>query len=321
MANATDDLTYLRSLAAIRPGDLARVAGRVQLWEWPRADRELQPMPGITVTATGEGRTFSARADGRGEFELTGLPLGKYDVVASAPEGYEGVARSLEIHDPRGCGAPVLYVRHDGRVAGRVVDRGGGGIRGLPLDLVPAADVNKPGGSGNRVQAWTAADGTFELRPVAPGEYLLGFNSVRSHDGQLTFPRAFYPGVAEPTGAGRVVVSVGDRVRLRDFVVPDNIRLVTIEGLVIDEAGRPVPDASIALRDNTEGPNIIGPRFVTGDDGRFAFSVVEGGKYDVHVTRYVGADLRTREVQVGMVPFTASAGAPVLKVVMKPSRY
>jgi hypothetical protein len=321
VANANDDLTYLRSLATIRPGDLARVAGRVQLWEWPRADHELQAMPGVTVTATGEGRTFSARADGRGEFELTGLPLGKYDVIASAPAGYQSIARSLEIHDPRGCDAPMLYVRYDGRVSGRVVDRSGGGIRGLPLDLVLTADVDKPGGSGNRVQAWTAADGTFELRLVAPGEYLLGFNAVRSDDGRLTFPRAYYPGVAEPTGAARVVVSVGYRARLRDFVVPDNIRLVTIEGVVVDEAGRPVSEASIALRDNTEGPNIIGPRFVTGDDGRFAFSVVEGGKYDVHVTRFVGADLRTREVQVAMVRFTASAGAPLLKVVMKPSRY
>jgi hypothetical protein len=319
VVNATDDLTYLRSLAAIRPGDLARVAGQVQLWD--RTDRALRRMPGITVTATREGRTFSARTDDRGEFELTGLPLGKYEVLAKAPEGYEGVPRSLEIHDPRGCGAPVLYVRYDGHVIGRVVDRSGVGIRGLPLDLVPTADVDKPGGSGNRVQVWTAADGTFVLRLVAPGEYLLGFNSVRDHDGQLTFPRAFYPGVAEPTSAARVVVALGDRVRLRDFVTPDNIRLVTIEGLVVDEGGRPVPGASIALRDNTEGPNIIGPRFVTGEDGRFAFSVVESGKYDVHVTRYVGSDLRTREVQVAIVPFTASAGVPVLKVVMKPSRY
>jgi hypothetical protein len=39
------------------------------------------------------------------------------------------------------------------------------------------------------------------------------------------------------------------------------------------------------------------------------------------VTRYVRSDLQTREVQVAMVPFTASAEAPVLKVVMKPSRY
>jgi Carboxypeptidase regulatory-like domain len=322
VVNASDDLTYLRSLAAIRPGDLARVAGRVQLWEWPRrTDRELRPLPGITVTATGEARTFSARADDRGEFELTGLPLGKYEIVARAPQGYEGVRRSLEVHDPRGCGAPVLYVRYDGRVIGRVVDGRGGGIRGLPLELVPTADLDKDGGSSNRVQVWTATEGTFELRLVAPGDYLLGFNSIRAHDGHLTSPRAFYPGVAEPPGAATIVVSAGERVRLRDFVIPDSIRLVGIHGVVVDEGGRPVRDASIALRDNTEGPNIIGPRFVTGDDGRFAFAVVDGGKYDVHVTRYVGSDLPTREVQVAMLPFTASAGTPVLTVVVKPSRY
>ena len=189
VANAAEDLTYLRSLAAIRPGDLASVAGRVQLWEWPRrADRELQPMPGVTVTATGEGRTVSTRADNRGGFELTGLPVGEYEVVARAPQGYAGVPLNVTINDPRGCGAPVLYVRYDSRVMGRVVDGRGGGIRGLPLDLVPTADVDKPGGSGNRVQAWTAADGTFELRLVAPGEYVLGFNFIRGHDGQLTFP-------------------------------------------------------------------------------------------------------------------------------------
>lgn len=320
--NGIEDLTYLRSLAAIRPGDLARVAGRVQVWEWPRRmDRELRPMPGITVTATGEGGTFSARADDRGEFELTGLPLGKYEVVARAPRGYEGVLRNVEVHDPRGCGAPVLYVRYDGRVTGRVVDRHGGGIRGLPLELVPSAEVDKAGGSSNRVQVWTATDGTFELRLVAPGEYLLGFNSIRGHDGQRTFPRAFYPGVAEPTCAATITLAAGERVRLRDFAVPESIRLVGIHGVVVDEAGRPVGDASIALRDNAERPNIIGPRFVTGDDGRFAFTVVGGGKYDVHVTRDVGSDLPTREVHVAMVPFTASAGTPVLTVVMKPSRY
>lgn len=40
-----------------------------------------------------------------------------------------------------------------------------------------------------------------------------------------------------------------------------------------------------------KAPNIIGPRFVTGADGRFVFSVVDGGKYDVHATRYMGADV------------------------------
>jgi Carboxypeptidase regulatory-like domain len=316
---ATEDLSYLRSLASIRPGTLARVAGRVQLWQL--GPNPGGPVPNVTVTARGEGRTFSARANARGEFELTGLPVGKYELVARAPAGYENIPRTVEIHDPRGCEpTTILYVRYDGRVSGRVVDSRGVGVRGLPVELVLPASVDTPGGSSNRFQTWTSADGTFELRPVSPGEYVLGFNSIVGIDGRRTFPRAFYPGVTEPTGAARITVSAAERVRLRDFVVPDSIRLVTVQGIVVDEAARPVKDASIVLRDNTEAPNIIGPRFVTGADGRFAFSVVEGGKYDVHVTRYVGTDA-AREVEVAMVPFTASAGTPLVTAVMKPSRY
>jgi hypothetical protein len=249
------------------------------------------------------------------------LPLGTYEVVAKAPKGYEGVPYNMEIHDPRGCGTPVLYVRYDGRVAGRVVDSTGAGIGGLPLDLVATAGVDKPDGGGSRIQAWTAADGTFELRLVRPGEYLIGFNAARRYDGQPRLPRAFHPGLADPTGAARVVVGVGDRLRLRDFVVPDNIRLVRIDGVVVDDAGRPVRDASIALRMLTGEGETVGPQLLTGDDGRFVFSGVEGRKYDVHVTRYVGSEPRTREAQVATTaPFTASVGTPVLTVVMKPSR-
>jgi hypothetical protein len=316
--NAPEDLTYLRSLASIPPGSLARVAGRVQLWQL--GPNPGGPVPNVTVTARGEGRTLSARADSRGEFELPGLPLGKYEIVARVPAGYESIPRTVEIHDPRGCGPTILYVRYDGRVAGRVVDRRGVGVRGLPVELVLPADVDKPGGSSNCFQTWTSADGSFELGLVSPGEYVLGFNTIVGIDGQRTWPRAFHPGVTEPAGAARITVSAAARVRLRDFVVPDGIRLVTVQGIVVDEAGRPVSDATIALRDNTEGPNIIGPRFITGDDGRFAFSVVEG-KYDVHVTRYVGADPATREVQIAMVAFTASATTPLVTAVMKPNRY
>jgi hypothetical protein len=86
-------------------------------------------------------------------------------------------------------------------------------------------------------------------------------------------------------------------VRLGNFVVPESIKLVTVPGIVVDEAGRPLRGAIVALRDRTEGPNVIGPRFVTGDDGRFAFSLVDGGRYDVHVTRYLGDERRPSEVQ------------------------
>ena len=322
VAQATEDLTYLRSLATLDMGSPARVDGRVQLWEYPAPPGgQLKPVPGVTVTAVGGGRTFLTRTNDRGEFELTGLTLDTYELIASAPDGYDAVKLTIGIRDPRGCGIPTLFVRHDAHVIGRVLDGRGGGIGGLPLELVKADELDTPDGSPTRLQTWTNRDGTFELRLVQPGEYLLGFNSIRRYNsGSLTFPRALYPGVLEPSAATRIQVTAGERVRLANFVVPESIRLVTVPGIVVDEAGLPIRGAYVAVRDRTEGPNVIGPRFVTNDDGRFAFSLMYGRKYDVHVTRYLGDERRPTGVQTSIVPFTASPDTTLVTAVMKPDR-
>jgi len=321
VAKATEDLAYLRSLAEIPPGMAARITGLVQVWDWS-APPGAQPrfVGGVHVSATGEGRTFSTRADDRGEFAFSGLSPGKYELTAKPPDGYDSVPQTVETHDPRGCGTTFVLLRYDGRVAGRVVDSTGTEVRGLPVELVPAADIDKPGGSRNNLRAWTAADGTFELRHVSPGEYVLGFNSIRGFDGQFTFPRAFYPGVGDPAAAGRVAVAVGARVRLRNFVVPETIKLVTVNGIVVDEANRPVREATVTLTDSTEGPNPVGSPFLTGEDGRFTFALVHGGKYELRARRSVTIDGRTLQLYGSILPLNISSVTPTLTVVMKQSR-
>ena len=74
------------------------------------------------------------------------------------------------------------------------------------------------------------ADGTFELRLVTPGDYLLAFNHLPTLYERDALPRAFYPGVIDPAGARAISVSARDRVRLRDFVVPPAIPLVLVQG-------------------------------------------------------------------------------------------
>jgi Carboxypeptidase regulatory-like domain len=324
---ATEDLAYLRSLADIVPGAQARLTGRVVLNEYPvPAGSELKTVPRIGVVATDGGRTFSASTDERGEFALTGLPLGTYEVVASAPDGYEGSKRSVTINDPRGCGTTDLSIRYDGRVSGRVVDSRGGGVPGLALDLVLPAEVDRLDYRRKHVEARTAADGTFEMRLVQPDTYFLTVTFAHGENSQLTSPHVLYPGVIEPSEARRVVVSEGGRVALQNFAIPEVIKLVTVTGVVVDEAGQPVRGATLIPRAETlvprpnTNPFILGPAFTTGDDGRFAFSLVENGKYDVHATRYVGTAPYI-DVQTEIVPFTATAGGPTLRIVMKPNRF
>jgi hypothetical protein len=330
LRDAADDLAYARSLSALVPGAPARVSGTVRAWRPPALvngdprtlaiDRQFPPMPGVVVTATGEGGAFTATSNQKGEFVLTGLPLGKYELIPEAPAGYAALPRRVELFDPRGCGETDLFLKHDGRVTGRVVDSRGTPIEGLALDLVPPGDVIKPGGGVNRVHAWTAADGRFEMRLVQPGEYLLGFNAFPGVDGRVTFPGAFYPGVVDLSAAGSVLVPPGERVYLRDFVVPEGIELVTVTGIVVDEQGKPVQGASVSLTDSTEGPNPIGRPVMTAGDGRFTFSLIRRGRYEVHVRRHVDTPTGTRQLQTRSVTFEAAAVASPMTIVLKPAR-
>ena len=256
-----------------------------------------------------------------GEYVLADVPPGKYILAAEAPSGYEPVVRQLDVNDPQGCGPSDIALRPDGRVSGRVVDSRGDPVGGLPLDLVVADERDLPGGSYKRVSAWTASDGTFEFRLVPRGEYVLGFNALRSHDGRLTLPRAFYPGVVDAKVAGTINVGTGERVQLQNFVVPQEIRLTTIMGVVLGVDGRAVDGATITLRDSSEGPNVIGREFKTKEDGRFAFAVVLGARYDLHASRRVTATDVSSQSLISIKYFTASAGLPIMTVVLKPSQH
>ena len=88
LRDAADDLAYARSLSVATLRLPARIVGTVQIWEPPilvngdprpmAGKGRPKPVPHVMVTATGEGGVFSARTDEGGEYELSGLPLGKY---------------------------------------------------------------------------------------------------------------------------------------------------------------------------------------------------------------------------------------------------
>lgn len=280
VATAAEDLAYLRSLAAIRPEAPARVAGRVRLMDRFRAtNEEVKPMPGITVSATGEGRTFSATANERGEFVLTGLRLGAYDLTTKVPQGYESPPARIAIHDARGCGELGLVVWYDGRITGRVVGRTGAPIRHLPLELVPVRDVDVRTGERIHNAARSNDDGTFELRRVGPGDYVVAIaGTVAPNVGSTD--RALYPGAADRARASIITVGAGEQVRLQDVVMPGSLKFVTITGVVVDENKQPVRNAEVTVGGReTEGGTSVRLAAALDPEGRFTLTVLEGMQY------------------------------------------
>ena len=205
--------------------------------------------------------------------------------------------------------------RADAAVSGRVVDCHGVPLRGLPLDLVPAADRDTPGGSLKRINGWTSGDGTFEFNQVPPGSYALGFNSTRDWAGRRSLPAAFHPGVVESSLAATIDVTAAQRVQLRDFVVPPEVKMTTVSGTVVDREGAPIGGALVIVSAYVEGQAAKGPTLPTREDGRFVISVVQDARYFLHVSS--GIATAGERPLVSNSTFRAFADSPMMTVVLR----
>ena len=179
-----------------------------------------RPAPETLVEIAGPGGRKETHAGPDGAFSFPSLPEGTYALRA----GRDDEAAYLEqVQVAGGARSGVLAVelKPAARVEGRVRDGAGQPVVTATVTLVEA-----PFGPLGRT-AHTGLDGAFAFRGVAPGAYLL---SARA-DGH-------YGGAARPVEVGKSGVTRAELTLLRGAV---------IEGLVVDERGRPVAGASLEV--------------------------------------------------------------------------
>lgn len=219
-----------------------------------------------------------AKAAADGTFELSGVPAGKYYVIAEADDGAAG-RTAVEVAD-RPLDGVVVTLAARAWVAGVVVDPTGKplaglgvslkalrGERGMSMSFMGADDM------ANR----TAANGTFRIDGVDPGKYGV---RVRDEDGTL----------AQPTKAEFTVTGTTPVQGLRVVVeLPHGV----IRGTVRTKTGEPVPDAWVSARravkrhrsmDEDDIDSWLGGGVrpvLTDKDGRFAIEKLRAGKYDL----------------------------------------
>jgi hypothetical protein len=201
-------------------------------------DRKGQPIPGARVLlwylADPSGRPREGTSDEAGRFILGGLNRGLHRLIAEAP-GFGSVELSpIEIP----AAAPVLRMQTDGHsVVGTVTSGGGAPAVG--------ARVVIGGENLNPIRETTAGiDGHFLFSGIGAGAYVL---------------RASRLGEVSRVSSEIIVERSSDR--------PAPVALVlgpgwTIAGRVLDDAGRPLPDAEVridALPGEDPLPDMIRP--------------------------------------------------------------
>lgn len=319
LSSAQEDVVYARRIGTLKPGTRGKVDGLVAIAHVEKRGRNYQyssrPLPHIPVTVEKEGGRYYAVTNSKGEFSISAVPMGVYEARPVVPDVYASPSpQTIKVWDPLGCGLLNFVVEYDGRVAGRLVKPDGAAASGLVVALAPtsAATIER---DDMWVEAWSDDDGRFELRRAQPGSYLLRVDTTPGEAGGFVFYRGLLPATSDATEGTVLKVDRGNKIVLKQVVLPEIPALLVMTALIVDDDGRPVERAEVRLRDSWE----MGPVYRTDRSGRFTFAVVEGNRYTIHATKSVrDAGDRPAAVHVGITVFKAERSSSPVKVTLKP---
>ncbi|MDQ4212462.1 MSCRAMM family protein [Microbacterium sp. ASV81] len=155
---------------------------------------------GVLVTANGPGGTVQAVTAADGTYAFPKSPSGDYTVTVAAPQGYDVVgsgSRTETVGAGDVTGVDFALSRL-GSVAGTVTEGGGAPHAGATVSVAA---------QGGPLTATTAADGTYELGDLAPGDYTI----------DVTVPPGFTG--STPTSRAFTITAAGELIDGQDFVL------------------------------------------------------------------------------------------------------
>lgn len=305
---AGDDLLYLNKLDKVR--GKTRLSGTIGF-----AVDENMAVGGRLIRVAGEKKTYEARTDADGVYEIYDLPPGRYTVAPEVPAGWKvddfmlrrssgGVRVAHDDAQSEGSKIQVvveagkhtgLDIRFDVDTALRGVVSGPDGrpLIGVWLHLVPA-DGTKGRYLGDR----TEEGGAFEIDEIPPGRYVLVVND----DGQVSssepFGTLYHPNAAKREDATVFEIGVGDMLENVQVRVPKVAEVVTVEGVLLFSDGKPVAEERVVFKaagmDRDEYGDIRGS--VDGDalaetdaQGRFRIKILKGLRGELYGVMYTYA--------------------------------
>ena len=244
---------------------------------------------------------YETTTDGGGRFLIDNVREGDYAARYQSPDYWLTAGPSDYRLFHVAAGSPVKLearLMPWSRISGRVVDTRGNAVPNARLELTGSGMVANGrtylrtswgGGGGGQLNAPplemtfmgnTDSRGKFEVQ-LMPGAYGLSVvppPGLKPPDPEpdgpaLAWIRTYYPGVAGPDGASKVVVLPGGEildVELKLLAVPAH----TVRGVVLNPDGTPAPKVAIALGEAVRSRTVESKA-----DGTFEFPAVAEGEW------------------------------------------
>ena len=262
-------------------------------------------MAGVKLVIKGVSQTLDTSTNDQGEYKVTGLASGDYDVFPQLPDSLGAVAwhdtvdrfGSYSGHQPvslsdRGCAEMSFSVQFSGIVSGKVVSANGDPAKDIQVNLAKEDDGEK------EWSAWTDEEGRYEFHMVQPGSYLLGFNLRWSPNKDDPYPKTFYPGVRDRSEAALITVGEGEKAKGYDLTLPSPLKERELKVTVAWPDGRPATGASVDF-EMSEGTT-LGERATTDAKGVVSIKVFDNYRYIIYANgeRGKNKDVHSEPIEI-----------------------
>lgn len=276
LAHADPDLEYINGLPKAPPG--GTISGEVRLGRTTGPyDERLAPLKDVRIVFEGPNTQLERKTDAEGKYSISGRPPGTYKVRIDVPEG-------LSIYNPeeevkltgRGCRGVYFLLEPDTRITGKLLDAQGMPAAEVLMELVPVAR------EGDAFPSYVRTDkeGRYVMKLVRPGRYYLGVRVAGSAGATyVPYPQTYFPGVKDRSQANVITITEGQRIELDELILPARFIDRTLNGVVVDEDGKPVAGAIVWLKERQYEDADMPYRRETDSEGKFSYPVYEGIKY------------------------------------------
>jgi hypothetical protein len=240
-ASAADDITWLRLW---KKGDVrTRIQGLVlDGLDWP--------LPGVRVIANGRSGNLAATTDAAGAFSIEPVQPGKYDLNATLA-GYDLPWKpQVEVFE-RSCGYTRLSMGTAGALSGTVIDKSGGPVAGVELNLARMRSREETFPSIHNET--TTANGFFRYENLPGGDYLIGVNLRSQPNVDTPYARTYAPGVSDRAGAKVFHLAPGQKLSHLRLQLPPRLRLRKIHVAVQWPDGRSAGQEVSVEADHDQG--------------------------------------------------------------------
>ena len=267
-----------------------------------------KPAQGVSVALYrlegyyGHAPSSRATTDGEGNYRLTGLPAGRYNLMVLAPAyvgqsqgAFGGTGKVISVAEGDIIEKLDFTLLRGGVITGRVRQEDGSPAIGERVQLNAAGGQSDWRGfyTDNPFMYETDDRGVYRLYGIAPGKYTVsvgettGEGSVRfGFGGQGYYQRTFHPDTTDPAKATVIEIGEGTEVTNADITVGRKARSFVATGRVVDESGKPVAGVQVghgALVNEGKDMGGLGWGALSDSEGRFRLDGLLPGRYAAFV--------------------------------------